>query len=145
MFLLQEVSSSFPPTGAMVAAAPPEVSQVAGNTPHRGCHMRQMYFDPFRVFWFCQTPYIASCFQKGGRIGRLICRCSGGGDRVNDSSFDIAGVVIREADTFSGTEGVTVKTAGPSTAGGSIGLGWVASSTSTPGNPCIRPSKHHGH
>ena len=54
---------------------------------------------------------------------------------VTDSSFATAGVVIRVAEMFSGTDGTMAKTVGLSTAGGSMGLGWVASSTSTLGNP----------
>ena len=37
-------------TGATVAAAPSQVSWVGGNIPHRGHHMRWMYFDPFQIF-----------------------------------------------------------------------------------------------
>ena len=58
-----------------------------------------------------------------------------------NSSSNVAGVVIRAADTFSDPEGAMVKTAQSSTSEGSVALGWVVSSTSTPGNPYIRSSK----
>ena len=60
--------------------------------------------------------------------------------RVTDSSSDVAGVVIRVAGMLSNPEGVIVQTAGSSAGRGSVGLGWVVSLTSTPGNPCVRPS-----
>ena len=53
--------------------------RLEGILPTEGTIMRQMYFDPFQIFQFCQTPYITSCFQRGGRIGWLIHWCSRGG------------------------------------------------------------------
>ena len=80
LFFLQEVPSSLMPTRAMVAAAQPEVSHIARDTSYGGCHMGQMHFHPSRVFWFCGTPHIASCFWRDKRIGWLICWCSRDGD-----------------------------------------------------------------
>ena len=43
------------------------------------CEMNALW--PILVFWFCLTPWIASCFWRGGRISWLICLCSRGGDK----------------------------------------------------------------
>ena len=78
-------------------------------------------------------------FWRGGSIGWLICQCSS--DMGNWLLLRCGGVAIRVADMFSSTDSAMAKTVGLSTAWGSMGLGWVVSSTSTSGNPCTRPSK----
>ena len=119
----------------------PEVSQVGGNTPHRDHHMRQItliHFEYSGSVRLLRSPVVPG--GVGGLAGSS-ADAVGVVTRATDSSFDMAGVVIRVADMFSDTEGATVKAAGPSVDRGLMGSGWVATSTSAPGNLYIRPTK----
>ena len=127
LFFFQEVPSSLTPIRAMVAAAPPEVSQIARDTPYRGCHMGQMHFNPSWVFWFCLTPHVASCWEGVGGLAGSSADAAEMVTQVTNSSWDVAGVAIGVADMFYSTDCAMAKTAGLSATGGSMGLGWVVS------------------
>ena len=122
-------------------AVPPEVSLITGNTPSEAAAWDECtltHFGHSSSVGFLASPVV---FEGVGGSAGSSANAVGVVTRVANSSYNMAGVVLRVADTSSDVEGVTVKTAGLSTGSGSMGLGWVASSTSAPDNPCARPSK----
>ena len=140
MFFYQVVLSS-PLAGAVVTAVTLQVSQGGGNTPHGGCQMRWMDFNPLWIFWIFSFPHITGCLWKGGGVSLFICQYRGVVTRVTNSSAGSEGVLIRVADSSTSAEGAVIRVAGSSASVDLVGLGCMAFLAPASDVSWVRPLK----